>query len=205
MPAFDQHTCANHDLHRPQLTPPGAVVQYTAFLQSDRQYFATDVANGLYCPSVCLARSCSCRCSSNPQKGLSCCRLAPFSSVAHARDFQPGVASCKCTWTCTHILGTSQSILVGAVTGKLPANHATCLQAYYAALVTAQTPVMVVNTVLGSLIAYGMGNLNHSAKAIVLSMLLLVIGALGGMQLLCFCTLALPNTDLVRVFTICAP
>ena len=56
---------------------------------------------------------------------------------------------------------------------------------------------MVCNTVLGSLIAYGMGNLNHSGRAIVLSALLLVIGALGAMQLLAFCTLAAPNSDLV--------
>ena len=72
------------------------------------------------------------------------------------------------------------------------------MQAYYAALVTAQTPTLVCNTVLGSLIAYGMGNLRHDATAIVLSMLLLTIGALGGMQLLTFCTLAAPNSDLVR-------
>ena len=81
-----------------------------------------------------------------------------------------------------------------------------CWQAYYTAVVTAQTPAMVCNIIIASLIAMGMGNLNHSAAAIVLTALLLAIGALASMQMLMFCTLAAPNSDVVSVipaFTWC--
>ena len=71
-------------------------------------------------------------------------------------------------------------------------------------MITAQTPAMFINTVLGSLVAYGMGNLNHSAEAVVLSSLLMGLAALTGMQMLTFCTLAAPNSDLVGALPCCS-
>ena len=64
-------------------------------------------------------------------------------------------------------------------------------------MLTAQAPPVMFNTVVGSLVAYGLGNMNPSASAVVLGCLMLALGALCAIQLLTMCTLWAPNQDLV--------
>ena len=71
------------------------------------------------------------------------------------------------------------------------------LQAYYAAMLAAQAPPIMFNTVVGTLVAYGLGNLNPSASAVALSCLMMALVALCAIQLLTMCTLWAPNQDLV--------
>ena len=70
-------------------------------------------------------------------------------------------------------------------------------QAYYVAMLAAQAPPIMFNTVVGALVAYGLGNLNPSAAAVALSCLMMALVALCAIQLLTMCTLWAPNQDLV--------
>ena len=60
------------------------------------------------------------------------------------------------------------------------------------------TPFIIVNTVVGSLAAYGLGGLNAEGGAIVLNTMLVALQSLVSTQFQIACVLLTPNQDMVR-------
>ena len=61
----------------------------------------------------------------------------------------------------------------------------------------AGAPFVVLNTVVGSLAAYGLGGLNAKFTAVLLNVLLVAFQSLVATQFQIACVLATPNQDLV--------
>ena len=61
----------------------------------------------------------------------------------------------------------------------------------------AGAPFVVLNTVVGSLAAYGLGGLQASFTAVLLNVLLVALHSLVATQFQIACVLATPNQDLV--------
>ena len=62
----------------------------------------------------------------------------------------------------------------------------------------AGAPFIVLNTVIGSLAAYGLGGLNAKFTAVLLNVMLVALQSLVATQFQIACVLATPNQDLVR-------
>ena len=61
---------------------------------------------------------------------------------------------------------------------------------------------MVLNTVVGSLAAYGLGGLNAGARPIFLNTILVALQSLVSTQFQIACVLLTPNQDMVRPWSL---
>jgi ATP-binding cassette, subfamily G (WHITE), member 2 len=74
--------------------------------------------------------------------------------------------------------------------------------AYYLAHNLAAAPFIILNTLIGGLCAYGLGNLSHAAKNVVRFCVLQVLQALCAVQMMVLAVYLTPNQDVAYVISI---